>query len=249
MSYTILMIDDNQDELDKLIAHISKLFDNVVLLTANTLTKCSEILATRPVDVLLMDVELSHGGNGVNFVSKLRRKKAFQTLPVIFVSGKFIDFEYRFNALKNTTYIDYLLKPIESKELKKALSNAFKYVDKSQYEEFIISTGERKSTIMIDSETFLYAKKRRKATKIDLYMLNLKNGEIMTSCIRKTIKQFLKDIKGSIFFKRCGNSHIINKKMISGYDGEWGELMLRKNLGKVPLGGRFEDEFKEFIGK
>jgi len=249
MAYTILVVDDNQDELNEVKTYIGKLFDNVVVLTTKTIQGCINILKNQPVDALLMDVDLSDGNNGVDFVSKLRKEKEHATLPVIFVSGRFVDLEYRLEAIKETTYIDYLLKPVEALDLKRALSNAFKYAEKYQYEQFIINSDRRLSTTTIDTRTFLYAKIRKQEAKLDVYILNSETGKMMAWCIHTTIKGFLKDIEGSKAIKRCGNSNLVNKKMITGYNNKESQLILKDGLVEVSLGRRYKGEFEEFRKK
>jgi len=249
MAYTVLAVDDNQDELNKIKNCIGQLFDDVVVLTTTTIQECINLLNINPIDVLLMDVDLANGDNGVDFVSNLRKEKEHATLPVIFISGRFIDLEYRLKAIKETTYIDYLLKPVEASDLKHALTNAFKYAEKYQYERFVINTGRISSTIIIDTRTLLYASIRKREAKLDIYTLHAETGKIMVQCVYMTIKGFLKNVKGSRAIKRCGYSNVVNKKMITGYNNKEKQLILKDGLAEVSLGKGYKDDFEEFTNK
>lgn len=76
-------------------------------------------------EILLIDVQLSGALDGIQTVKKLREKKI--DLPVIFLSG---DNSSRFDhSVKETNYIDFLLKPVSMNELSIPLKRASEKIE------------------------------------------------------------------------------------------------------------------------
>lgn len=73
-------------------------------------------------DLILMDIQLNDEIDGISVMQEIRKKS---DIPVIYITGN----SDRFNRMKakETNYIDYLVKPIQLKELEQSIDKAFLY--------------------------------------------------------------------------------------------------------------------------
>ena len=73
-------------------------------------------------DLILMDIQLNDEIDGISVMQEIRKQS---DVPVIYITGN----SDRFNRMKakETDYIDYLVKPIQLKELEQSIDKAFLY--------------------------------------------------------------------------------------------------------------------------
>lgn len=71
-------------------------------------------------DLILMDIALEGEMDGIEAMKEIR---AFSEVPVIYITGN-SDSHHRERA-KETDYLDYLIKPIEFEDLKRAIEKHF----------------------------------------------------------------------------------------------------------------------------
>lgn len=72
-------------------------------------------------DLILMDISLEGEIDGIEAMKKIRE---FSDVPVIYITGN--SDPYHVQRAKETGYVDYLVKPIEFKDLKESIEKNFK---------------------------------------------------------------------------------------------------------------------------
>ena len=78
--------------------------------------KAIRLTAETEPDIILMDIQLKDQIDGITAMEKIREHSS---VPVIYITGN--SDEYYLKRARNTNYVDYLVKPIQMKDLKKAL--------------------------------------------------------------------------------------------------------------------------------
>lgn len=72
-------------------------------------------------DLILMDISLEGEIDGIEAMKRIRE---FSDVPVIYITGN--SDPYHVQRAKETGYVDYLVKPIEFKDLKESIEKNFK---------------------------------------------------------------------------------------------------------------------------
>ncbi|HET6528488.1 MAG TPA: response regulator [Balneolaceae bacterium] len=71
-------------------------------------------------DLIVMDISLEGEIDGIEAMTEIRK---FSDVPVIYITGN--SDQYHVQRAEKTNYLDYLTKPIEYDDLKKAISKHF----------------------------------------------------------------------------------------------------------------------------
>lgn len=111
----ILAIDDNQDNLITLRAVVSDVLPRVEILTALDGMKGIELAIAENPDVILLDI-LMHGMDGFEVCMRLKKNKAIQYIPVLFLTALKTNREIRMKALEVGAE-GFLSKPFDETEL------------------------------------------------------------------------------------------------------------------------------------
>ncbi len=159
--------------------------------------------------------------------------------------------QYAIQAFK-TSALDYLLKPIDSEELKGAI-NRFKNKQKLQYNSLQLAkeyfTSEAKIAIpdgnnlqMISINEILFLKADSNYTQVVLT-----NGKKMITS--RLLKNFEDALSQNKQFFRCHKSYIINTKFIESYSKSDGGTMLLNQKHEIPLSPDKSEELLLYFTK
>ena len=165
-------------------------------------------------DIILLDIHLN-GQSGIEIAKFLKNKI---NSKIIFTTA---DRKYVLKAIKVNVF-DYLLKPIDSDELKETISRAMAEIEKDKLKTSI-KTNEITSQIfekvkVLDSNTISYIKAEGSYSEI-----KLKNGEIVT--IKKSIEYIGTQIENNTELKNSNTDETVDKNN--------NELILEDNV-KIP---------------
>ena len=75
-------------------------------------------------DLIIMDISLEGDVDGIDAMLEIRK---FSDTPVIYITGN--SDPYHIDRAAETDYLDYLTKPIEFDDLKKAVEKHFRHLD------------------------------------------------------------------------------------------------------------------------
>lgn len=75
-------------------------------------------------DLIIMDISLEGDIDGIDAMLEIRK---FSDIPVIYITGN--SDPYHIDRAAETEYLDYLTKPIEFDDLKKAVEKHFRHLD------------------------------------------------------------------------------------------------------------------------
>ena len=189
----------------------------------------SEFMLNNSVDLVFLDIQMS-GINGIEFARNIPRN----TL-VIFTTAYS---EYALDSYE-VEAIDYLVKPIETERLEKAVSKAITYHS--------LLVNEEKENIEDIEVDHIYVKSERKFFKINykdiLFIEGLKDYVIIHTEAKKIItKMYLKNIfellPQKIFF-RINRSYIVNLQQIESFDNN--DVFIKSH--EIAIGNSYRDAF------
>ncbi len=115
----ILIVDDSPAQMYA-IRQIIEVDGHEILAAETGKSGLATAIESRP-DVILMDIVMPDM-NGYQVTRKLRRDKSTKAIPIIFVSTKSNDFDRAWGLRQGA--VAYVTKPVNSKELLKAVHSA-----------------------------------------------------------------------------------------------------------------------------
>ena len=189
----------------------------------------SEFMLNNSVDLVFLDIQMS-GINGIEFARNIPKN----TL-VIFTTAYS---EYALDSYE-VEAIDYLVKPIETGRLEKAVSKAITYHS--------LLVNEEKENIEDIEADHIYVKSERKFFKVNykdiLFIEGLKDYVIIHTEAKKIItKMYLKNIlellPPKIFF-RTNRSYIVNLQQIESFDNN--DVFIKSY--EIAIGNSYRDDF------
>jgi two-component system LytT family response regulator len=240
----VLVIDDEKPTRDFIKRLIDSYHFGVEVFTdgENVATGVEAIHRLQP-DLVILDIQMPDG-NGFDVLKSIPVKN----FEVIFITAFQ---EYAVQAIKFSA-LDYILKPIDSEELKQAIDNALntitKKTDESQLNvlqhnmqqnskrKLVLKTQESVHVVEIDDIVRCESDKNYTL----FYFMNAK--KILVS---KTLKDFDTLLAGLTFF-RAQQSHLINLNYVERYDRHEGTIIM-KDGSAIPLALARKEQFFEIL--
>lgn len=227
MSIRTVLIDDNNDDLNYLIAELKDIsYITIVGSFANPIDAI-EFISQNTVELVISDIEMP-GINGINAIKLLSNPPL-----VIFVSS------YPQYALESfdVSPLHYLVKPFSKESLLKATYRAL---------ETIISKSP-----MLDNFIFVYTNKNyEKINYSDILYIKAEQNYVKvftkekTSLVLANISQFLKQLPESQFM-RIHKSYAVNTENITSYNHN--EVQIFDNI--VPISEAYRENTLNFLTK
>jgi len=244
MKIKSLIIDDNPFIIDLLSDYLQQSHPEVVVLdTATTGREALERIKSLQPDLIFLDVEMPDM-TGFDVLSHIDAIN-FQTIFITSHSHYAIK-AIRFNAL------DYLVKPIDAKELAQALkryrSNGYASINQSQ-----VRTALKNLKKENVQDQILFLPTQEGGLKMVLNDIVVVEGDRNYSTIylsggrtkisSKTLGYFEEILTGKGFF-RCHRSYIVNRTHI---DKMYKDSFILKNQKEIPISRRRKKEAKEWF--
>jgi len=247
MEFKAVIIDDEANLREVISIKVGKLDKDVKIVgqASNAEDGFNLIKAINP-DIVFLDITMPNE-------SGLEMMKRFETVDfeVIFVTGHS---EYGIEALKMDA-IDYLLKPIKSKDLLNAILKAKSKIGNKQkirqYEELL-----QRSEESIDQNVKVPIPGSNYYDYIEIYniircegwqkytKIHLKNNTSLLSSYNLGV---FRELLSKYAFIDVHKSHLINKKHISKYLNEG--IIIMSDNSQVPLSRRRRNEFMNEVNK
>ena len=243
----VAIIDDESPMRDNMKALLQKhVIEVKVLGEAGGVVDGLDLLSSINPDVLFLDVEMKDG-TGFDLISRYG-KPDFQ---IIFVTGHD---KYAIKAFKYSA-IDYLLKPVDPTELKKALE---KVIRKTAFEQEKLITNfldnnekqiQDRNIVLKDADSvYLVAIKEiiRCQSDNNYTTFFLEDGRKLM--VSRTLKEYERLFDDQHFF-RVHQSHLINLDFFSRYEKRDGGIVFMKDDSKIPVASRKKDALLETIDR
>ncbi|MFQ3575396.1 MAG: LytTR family DNA-binding domain-containing protein [Cytophagales bacterium] len=243
-----LVVDDElmgRESLSMLIKEFCSPIDQVHL--ASNIDEAVLLIEQQQPNIVFLDINMP---NETGF--DLFEKTDCQNLEVIFTTAYS---EYAISAIKHQA-LDYLLKPIDVKELIASVNRAVEKIDNKQYEKNLFNLFQQinqdkkedakialpmsDSIEIVKCAEILYCEASGNYT-----IFHLKNGK--KHVVSKSLKEYENALPNNMFF-RIHHSLIINIDEIIRYTrGDGGYVTLASGQ-ELMVSKRRKDEFLKFIG-
>lgn len=237
-----IVIIDDENRTRELIARMidSFGFDVVTIPEGENVQSGIEAIEKHQPDIVFLDIQMPDG-TGFDVIRSIDNK----TFEVIFITAHE---EFAIKAIKFSA-LDYLLKPIDSTELKAALEKALDTIDEkketSQFEalqkniqpnekrRLVLKTQE--SVHVVELDQIIRCEADRNYTSFFLK----DNKKILVS---KTLKDY-ETLLSAHNFLRVQQSHLVNIEYVDRYDKKNGGAVVMKDGSEVPLSPAKRDLF------
>lgn len=243
-----IMIVDDEKPTRELIKNMLLGFDMEleINIESNNVKTALEQFAIFQPDILLLDIQMPDG-NGFDVLRKIDQ----ETIHVIFITAYQ---EYAIQAIKFSA-VDYILKPIDARELKESIEKALELIHFDQQnikeslkvlEENLIPQKRKKLVLKTQESNYIVSIDdiiRCESDKNYTFFYLQEGKKILVS---KTLKDF--DILLSPYnFCRVQQSHLINLNFVDRYDKIDGGSVIMKDNSSVPLSPQKKDIFFKML--
>ena len=233
-----IIIDDEPNATSMLQLELAQQFPEVeVVGIYNDAKKALKALDNDSCDLLLLDVEMPHL-DGFELLSRFPKRQ----FDVVFTTAYS---EYAIKAIKERA-MDYLLKPIDSEELKIAVEKVMKKREGNQseivdilsriddHEKDIIKVPTSKGLSFVEAKEIIYCKAESNYVNIITTDQNF--------FISKTLKH-MQELLPSKLFIRCHLSFIVNQRHIREYIRTDGGYFIMSNGDRVNVSSNKKEIF------
>lgn len=235
---TAILVDDEEKSLKNLSILLTDHCKEIkIISTASNALEAVKIIMTEKPDIVFLDVQMP-GYNGFDVLEHIKETST----TIIFTTAHK---DYAINALRKGAF-DYLLKPIDSDELKACIERAEEKIKKERASlppssANIIELSVKDGIIFIKQE--LIIRLEASGSYTTFFMTN--NIKHMVS---KSMKEYEGQLDPSVFF-RCHNSHIINLKMVTKFIHNNGYFAELSNGTTVEIARRNKELFLQRLKK
>jgi two-component system LytT family response regulator len=236
MSITAVLIDDESNNLDNLTRLLAQYCPEVTVIgTALDATAGKELITTKHPGLVFLDIQMP-AVSGLQLLQQLPH----HDFQLIFVTA--YD-HYGIQAVKFAA-VDYLLKPIDTRELRQAVDKAMRRHSEKQKNAQVDNLlqllqrqsfkDEHRIALTTLKETrFLYTRQIIRCESDNNYCyFFLDNGEKLL--VSRPIYEF-ESLLTDYGFIRCHQSHLVNKQYVRSWMRDDGGYLLLDNGDTVPV--------------
>lgn len=214
-----ILIDDEVHAIENLTILLNDFCEgvNIVASTTSALEGIKLIKQKKP-DIVFLDVSMPHG-SGFDVLDAI----GTINFKVVFVTAYE---QYAIEAIRRNAF-DYIMKPIQIKELRNCTSKLSEELKNSENPHMRISLHSNEYIDFIEVSDIIYCKSDN--VYCDIYT-NTKG--------KLTYTKKMKDLEAELpnhTFIRCHNSHIVNKNFVFRYSKTDGGALILKNESIIPV--------------
>ena len=242
----VILIDDERHALVTLQHALQKFDDVEIVATTQKSTEAKALIEQHQPDLIFLDIEMP-------FLNGFEVLEQFEEIhfKVVFTTAYN---QYAIKALRMNA-MDYLMKPIDHKELREALdkylNNELVTTQEQVQQIATFNTGKMLDTLALSTQEGLHFVKTDDIMFLEAsgcYTYIYMNNNIK-HLVSKNLAVFEEVLKDNPIYFRPHKSHIINLKFIKQYiRGEGGELIMQNN-SSITLSRNKKQEFLALFNK
>lgn len=244
---TILIVDDNVQNLQRLVGWVYAEAFNVQILTAKDYEEGRELIENHHIDLAVLDISLTDTDDelGVRLADLYRENYPFNT--IIFQTIR-DDYEYRAQIHDRIGTNVYIPKMELTRE-------RFIGVIEQELERFAtqftnkIYIFQKDKKVPIDANIILYLEKVSETKNIKMFFYDRDTGQVKVELLSNmSLEKFL-GLPGTGNLFRCHKSYIVNKQMIlkSMMTDAGDAFSIRHTDDLVPIGRHFRKEAAKIL--
>lgn len=213
---------------------------------AQDLASGVDLIKTSKPDVVFLDIEMPNQ-SGLDILEYFPNQIDFK---IIFVTAYN---QYAIEAFKLSA-VDYLLKPVDTTELKEAIIKAEEAIKANNLNDQLNKLRDSLKQLSIDKIALEIPKGIMFASHNDIVYfeadgmytnVQLMDGKQKTIC--KPLKHFVEQLERNAMFFKCHRSYLINLKYVDELVKDDGDYLLMKNRKRIPISKSKRDQFLEVI--
>lgn len=228
MTYTCLIIDDEQPARELLKNYVEKVPHLKLVKTCKNALEAIEMINNQPIDLIFLDIQMPDL-TGIDMLKSLRHQ------PLTIFTTAYQEFALEGYQLD---VADYLLKPFPFNRFVQAVNKACELIEIRHNKKTTSSPIDRSDTLIIKAEHKLY----KIITEDIRYIEGLREYVTYHLADRKIISlQALKDIDVNLKnngFVRVHKSFIVNKKWVEMIEGN----QLKVGDKNIPVGASYKSQ-------
>ncbi|MCL1990206.1 MAG: response regulator [Defluviitaleaceae bacterium] len=244
MTFSFLILEDEQQFINKIDSVIKSMDINSKVLTAYNVEEALKKAYSTAIDVFLVDINLNEPRTGLDFIREVREE--YPLSPVIIISA-LSEIHHKITAFNDLKVLGYIDKPFENEQV---ITDLLKALEIAKIINNRTVTFKRQNFARTYRTKDIYCiqrmpkgKKRIVVTAYDETTGDLATDEFsIKSSLAEVLELFLNDQD----VVRCHQSWIVNPKYIRGFDVNKEELILVNNI-KIPLGDTYKHNVASFI--
>jgi two-component system LytT family response regulator len=241
--YSAILVDDEYSALQNLHNKVLKVGSQVsVIATFQKPEKAIASIIENTPDIVFLDIQMP-GMTGFELLQHIPTL----TSQVIFSTAYN---EYALEALKNNA-VDYVLKPVDNEELKKAIDKAIDNIEKKAADsnanlvELLNKIIDRDHKLKVPTQKGISFIPQEEVIHLEGYdgytKIHLIDGKTLTSSYNLgKFSDYLDD-----YFFKCHKSHIVNIKAVRAFENE-GYVVLGENY-RVPITKTYKQAFLDLF--
>jgi len=244
MTYSFLILEDEQQFINKIDSVIKSMDIDSKVLTAYNVEEALEKAHSTAVDVFLVDINLNEPRTGLDFIREVRA--SYPLSPIIVISS-LSEMHHKITAFNDLKVLGYIDKPFENEQV---IDDLTKAIEIAKIINNRTVTFKRQNFARTYRTKDIYCiqrmpkgKKRIVVTAYDETSDELSTDEFS---IKSSLAEVLDLFHNSKDVVRCHQSWIVNPKFIRGFDVNKEELILVNNI-KIPLGDTYKHNVASFI--
>jgi len=244
MTYSFLILEDEQQFINKIDSVIKSMDIDSKVLTAYDVEEALEKANSTAVDVFLVDINLNESQSGLDFIRELRI--TYPLSPIIVISS-LVEMHHKITAFNDLKVLGYIDKPFENEQI---TSDLIKAIEIAKIINNRTVTFKRQNFARTYRTKDIYCIHRmpKGKKKIVVTAYDESTGEYSTDefSIKSSLAEVLELFQNSKDVVRCHQSWIVNPKFIRGFDVNKEEIILINNI-KIPLGDTYKHNVASFI--
>lgn len=233
MKKIVLIVEDDIEQLNMLKHLVTTVSKNVAVYTATDAAQAYRQLMEKTVDVFLVDIILDTSTpgdtSGIRLVERLRKIPKYMFAPVIFVTSLEDPALY---AYKNLNCLGYIEKPYDCDKVKQLVERALNHT----------TAREKETTLSFRKDGIFYPVRLREIAYMEsqnhIMYIHMSDGAIL-DIPYKTCRQVLQEEDAGEQLLQCSRGILVNREYVLGIDSTNKFLILKNNLGRLDIGGRY----------
>ncbi|WOD43443.1 LytR/AlgR family response regulator transcription factor [Hwangdonia lutea] len=213
---------------------------------AQDLASGADLIKTSKPDVVFLDIEMPNQ-SGLDILEYFPDQIDFK---IIFVTAYN---QYAIEAFKLSA-VDYLLKPVDTNELKEAVAKAEEAIKANKLNDQLNKLRDSLKQLSMDKIALEIPKGIMFASHNDIVYfeadgmytnVQLIDGKQKTIC--KPLKHFVEQLERNPMFFKCHRSYLINLKYVDELVKDDGDFLLMNNKKRIPISKSKRYQFLEVI--
>lgn len=241
MKKTVLIIEDNINQLEMLKKLVLEVEPGVAVYTATTSGPAYELFMERTIDMFLVDIILDTDRpgdtSGMRLVEKLRKIEKYMFTPVVFITSLEDETKYAYTDLNCLGYIE---KPFDPETVKGYIRRGLHYS----------TAREKEATLFFRKDGIIYPIKVREITYMEIQnhkvYVHLKEEPLFVVSY-KPCKELL-DEADTDDLLQCSRSTIINKEYVENVDPVSRYITMKPEGEKVEIGFTYKKRVMREFG-